>query len=173
MAKRLHNNPPSLARKFKEHDASLQVSHTNIALLTFSFMQDLRQGESEEESVLMDQSRSSVDMQQEVMDALKVFIQRRIAYVFYVSNCIDRSLISHISVSCVFFLNAEIPASVKCVRHLITTMKRMPPVMDTDSTSSGYSSPAPEMVCFAFIHVLLILPFYYRKHFIQNCCKLL
>lgn len=52
-----------------------------------------------------------------------------------------------------FFLNAEIPALVKCVRDLITTM-RMPPVMDTDSTSSGSSSPAPEMVCFAFIHVL-------------------
>ena len=34
-------------------------------------MQDLSQGESEEESVLMDQPRSSVGMQQEVMDALK------------------------------------------------------------------------------------------------------
>ncbi|CAL8394949.1 unnamed protein product [Boreogadus saida] len=42
--------------------------------------------------------RSSVDMQQEVMDALK-----------------------------------EIPALVKCVRDLITTMKRMQPVMDTDN----------------------------------------
>ncbi|CAL8290418.1 unnamed protein product [Arctogadus glacialis] len=72
---------------------------------------DLCQGESEEESVLMDQPRSSVSMQQEVMDALK-----------------------------------EIPALVKCVRDLITTMKRMPPVMDTDSTSSGSSSPAPEMI---------------------------
>ena len=53
-----------------------------------------------------------------------------------------------------FFLNAEIPALVKCVKDLIATMKRMPPVMDTDSTCSGSSSPAPEMVCFAFIHVL-------------------
>ncbi|CAL8372680.1 unnamed protein product [Arctogadus glacialis] len=40
----------------------------------------------------------------------------------------------------------EIPALVKCVRDLITTMKRMPPVMDTDRTSSGSSSPAPEMI---------------------------
>ncbi|KAK0155236.1 hypothetical protein N1851_002427 [Merluccius polli] len=72
---------------------------------------DLCQGESEEESVLMDQPRSSVGMQQEVMDALK-----------------------------------EIPALVKCVKDLITTLKKMPPVMDTDSTCSGSSSPAPEMV---------------------------
>ncbi|CAL8363771.1 unnamed protein product [Gadus morhua 'NCC'] len=72
---------------------------------------DLSQGESEEESVLMDQPRSSVGMQQEVMDALK-----------------------------------EIPALVKCVKDLIATMKRMPPVMDTDSTCSGSSSPAPEMI---------------------------
>ena len=67
----VHNNPPSLVRKCKKHDTTLQVSHTNIALLTFSLMQDLSQGESEEESVLMDQPRSSVGMQQEVMDALK------------------------------------------------------------------------------------------------------
>ncbi|XP_030226631.1 uncharacterized protein LOC115554142 isoform X2 [Gadus morhua] len=72
---------------------------------------DLSQGESEEESVLMDQPRSSVGMQQEVMDALK-----------------------------------EIPALVKCVKDLIATMKRMPPVMDTDSTCSGSSSPAPGMI---------------------------
>ncbi|KAK7891487.1 hypothetical protein WMY93_023450 [Mugilogobius chulae] len=73
---------------------------------------DLCQGESEEEEcVLNGQSRSTVNMQQEVMDALK-----------------------------------EIPALVKCVTDLITTMKRMPPVMDTDSTSSGSSSPAPEMI---------------------------
>ncbi|KAK7888768.1 hypothetical protein WMY93_024328 [Mugilogobius chulae] len=72
---------------------------------------DLCQEESEEEEcVLQGQSRSTVNVQQEVMDALK-----------------------------------EIPALVKCVTDLITTMKRMPPVMDTDSTSSGSSSPAPEM----------------------------
>ncbi|KAK7888796.1 hypothetical protein WMY93_024356 [Mugilogobius chulae] len=73
---------------------------------------DLCQEESEEEEcVLQGQSRSTVNVQQEVMDALK-----------------------------------EIPALVKCVTDLITTMKRMPPVMDTDSTSSGSSSPAPEMI---------------------------
>ncbi|XP_030220373.1 uncharacterized protein LOC115549366 isoform X4 [Gadus morhua] len=72
---------------------------------------DLSQGESEEESVLMDQPRSSVGMQQEVMDALK-----------------------------------EIPALVKCVKDVIATMKRIQHVMDTDSTCSGSSSPAPEMI---------------------------
>ena len=87
----VHNNPPSLVRKCKKQDTTLQVSHTNIALLTFSFMQDLSQGESEEESVLMDQPRSSVGMQQEVMDALKGIHTKK--------NC----LISHISVTCVFF----------------------------------------------------------------------
>ncbi|KAL6478110.1 hypothetical protein MHYP_G00139450 [Metynnis hypsauchen] len=41
----------------------------------------------------------------------------------------------------------EIPTLVKCVKELITTMKRMPPAIDTDGTDgSGSSSPAPEMI---------------------------
>ncbi|XP_049447571.1 uncharacterized protein LOC125898013 isoform X2 [Epinephelus fuscoguttatus] len=107
----LRRNPTTSTPLTSEDDTDID---TNVDLFDppqASGSTDLCQGESEEESVLMDQPRSSVDMQQEVMDALK-----------------------------------EIPALVKCVRDLITTMKRMPPVMDTDSTSSGSSSPAPEMI---------------------------
>ncbi|XP_078025322.1 uncharacterized protein LOC144463787 isoform X2 [Epinephelus lanceolatus] len=107
----LRRNPTTSTPLTSEDDTDID---TNVDLFDppqASGSTDLCQGESEEESVLMDQPRSSVDIQQEVMDALK-----------------------------------EIPALVKCVRDLITTMKRMPPVMDTDSTSSGSSSPAPEMI---------------------------
>ncbi|XP_041853083.1 uncharacterized protein LOC121647589 isoform X2 [Melanotaenia boesemani] len=107
----LRRNPTTSTSLTSDVDTDID---TNVDLFDppqASESTDLGQGESEEESVLMDQSRSSVDMQQDVMDALK-----------------------------------EIPALVKCVRDLITTMKRMPPVMDTDSTSSGSSSPAPEMI---------------------------
>ncbi|XP_051796450.1 uncharacterized protein LOC127531358 isoform X3 [Acanthochromis polyacanthus] len=106
----LRRNPTTSTALTSEDDTDID---TNVDLFDppqASASTDLCQGESEEESVLMDQPRSSVDMQQEVMDALK-----------------------------------EIPALVKCVRDLITTMKRVPPVMDTDSRSSGSSSPAPEM----------------------------
>ncbi|XP_071337597.1 uncharacterized protein [Trachinotus anak] len=39
----------------------------------------------------------------------------------------------------------EIPTLVKCVKELTTTMQRLLPSFDSD-TSSGSSSPAPEMI---------------------------